>query len=158
MDPLPDARRGWARRAQLLLQLFVAFLCGFHLVVGLALSFSADFQIWITGLYAPELEATPQTTYLVRVLGTFAFAMGLVLVPAVRDPQRHWAVIAAFITFFVLRNLSRHLYADELYAGFGVSPAVNLLTSVFFTLQIFVLIGLLLATRRPATSQPAADA
>jgi hypothetical protein len=57
-------------------------------------------------------------------------------------------VVVGFIEFFVLRNVHRHLYSSELYAGFGVSSLTNDLTSVFFGAQAIALAALLWSARR----------
>lgn len=58
---------------------------------------------------------------------------------AAKDPLKHSIVVIAFVEFFTLRNINRHLYSDELYSGFGVSPLVNDLTTVFFGAQAIIL-------------------
>jgi hypothetical protein len=47
--------------------------------------------------------------------------------------------VIGFIEFFVLRNIHRHLYSNELYAGFGIAPLVNDLTTAFFGIQAVLL-------------------
>jgi hypothetical protein len=55
---------------------------------------------------------------------------------------KHQIVVLGLIEFFVLRNIHRHLYSNELYAGFGVSPLVNELTTAFFGIQAVLLVAL----------------
>jgi len=55
---------------------------------------------------------------------------------ASRDPLKHKVIIIGFIEFFILRNINRHLFADELYVALNVSQIINVLTSVLFGLQI----------------------
>ncbi len=62
---------------------------------------------------------------------------------AYRDPMKYKVIIIGFIEFFILRNISRHLFADELYEALNVSQAMNLMTSVFFGLQALLLTYLL---------------
>jgi hypothetical protein len=68
---------------------------------------------------------------------------------AARDPLKLKVVVIGFIEFFVLRNINRHLYSNELYAGFGVSPIVNDLTTAFFGVQAVLLAVLLWRATRP---------
>jgi hypothetical protein len=79
--------------------------------------------------------------------------LGYLAAVASRDPLRHQIVIIGFIEFFLLRNVNRHLYSRELYAGFGVSPLVNNLTTMFFAVQVILLGGLLWKARREVSAQ-----
>ena len=118
-----------------LLKGLMFFIAVFHLAMGLGLMFSQPFQEWAVTLYGAEVLWTEQSVYFVRVVGSFAFALGLFAAAAARTPMRHPEIILGFVAFFVLRCVQRHLYSDELHAGFGLSPAMNALTSVFFLSQ-----------------------
>lgn len=58
---------------------------------------------------------------------------------ACHDPVKNRIVVIGFIEFFILRNLHRHLYSQELYSGFSVTPLVNELTTLFFGIQALLL-------------------
>jgi len=70
---------------------------------------------------------------------------------AAKDPLKHRIVVIGFIEFFILRNINRHLYSRELYSGFGVSPLVNDLTTVFFGVQAILLAVLTWVASRQRT-------
>jgi uncharacterized membrane protein len=57
-------------------------------------------------------------------------------------------IIIGFIEFFILRNINRHVFADELYIALNVSQIMNVMTSVFFGLQALLLAYLLWRTSR----------
>ncbi len=79
----------------------------------------------------------------IRIIGSFAFVLGYLAWMASRDPMAHKVIIIGFIEFFILRNIHRHLFADELYGALNVSQAMNVMTSVFFGIQALLLTYLL---------------
>jgi len=119
----------------LALRLTLAVVALFHLSAGGGLMFSVSFQRMATSGYGAHLELNAQQIYFLRIIGTFAFAMGVMAAMAARDPLRNPAVLWGFVTLFLIRNVQRHWHADELFAGFAVSPAMNLLTTLFFLLM-----------------------
>lgn len=135
-------------RVVLWLRVMLGFIALFHLAAGIGLTFSVAFQQWAVGLYGAQVAGIPANVYFLRIIGSFALVLGFLAAVAARDPLRHQAVILGFVLFFLLRNVQRHLHSDELYAGFGVPPAVNNLTTVFFLLQAIVLAALLWGARK----------
>ena len=125
------------------LRVLLIFLATFHLVAGAGLMFSVAFQKFAVTGYGASLEWTDRNVYFLRIVGSFAFVLGYLAAMASRDPLKHSIVVVGFIEFFVLRNIHRHLYSNELYAGFGISPLVNDLTTAFFGIQAVLLAVLL---------------
>jgi len=130
------------------LRALLLFIAIFHLGAGLGLMVSPSFQKFAVGAYGAELPWDARNVYFLRIIGSFAFVLGSIAAMAARDPLRNAIVIIGFAEFFVLRDIHRHLYSDELYQGFGVSPLVNNLTSVFFAVQAIALVALLWTARR----------
>jgi uncharacterized membrane protein len=62
---------------------------------------------------------------------------------ASRNPIKHKIIIIGFIEFFILRNINRHFFADEVYTVLNISQTMNIMTSIFFGLQAFLLTYLL---------------
>ena len=139
-----------SNRSLTALKALMLFIGIFQLVAGCGLMFSRDFQRLAVSLYGAKLEWTAQQVYFVRIVGSFAFVLGFMALSAARDPLTSSAIVIGFVEFFVLRNIHRHLYSAELYAGFGVSPTVNDLTTVFFGVQAVLLVALLWSARRRA--------
>jgi hypothetical protein len=140
------------------LRVLLVFIAAFHLVAGAGLMFSIAFQKFAVAAYGATLEWNAHNIYFLRIVGSFAFVLGYLAAMASTDPLKYSIVVIGFIEFFVLRNVHRHLYSDELYAGFGVSPFVNDLTTVFFGVQA-LLLGLFLwqaARSRRSNPQPSA--
>ena len=136
-----------------LLQTLLVLIAVFHLVAGLGSMFSIEFQQHALALYGARISSGEKDTYFIRIVGSFAFVLGYLAAVASRDPLKHQIVIIGFIESFLLRNVNRHLYSRELYAGFGVSPLVNNLTTMFFAVQVILLGGLLWKARRELSAQ-----
>jgi len=118
-------------------------VAAFHLIAGAGLMFSPSFQRFAVAAYGAQLEWNARSVYFLRIIGSFAFVLGTIAAMAARDPLKYVIVVAAFIEFFLLRNIHRHLYSQELYEGFGVSRMTNDLTTVFFGAQAMILAVLL---------------
>jgi hypothetical protein len=123
---------GWLRALLLL-------IAAFHVVAGIGLMFSVPFQRWAVSSYGAHLSWDARDVYFIRIIGSFAFVLGYLAAMAAKDPLKHSVVAIAFVEFFTLRNINRHLYSHELYSGFGVSPLINDLTTVFFGAQAIIL-------------------
>ena len=130
------------------LKAVLVFIAIFHLLFGFGLMFSIDFQKAAIANYGGTLDWSTTNIYFIRIIGSFAFVLGYLAWMASRDPMRHKIIIIGFIEFFILRNINRHLFADELYAALDVSQIMNVMTSVFFGLQAFLLTYLLWYTSR----------
>lgn len=123
-------------------------ITAFHLIAGAGLMFSISFQRFAVGVYGAELAWNARNIYFLRIVGSFAFVLGTIAAMAARNPLKHAIVVVGFIEFFVLRNVHRHLYSQELYEGFGVSSLTNDLTTVFFGVQAIALAALLWSASR----------
>jgi hypothetical protein len=121
------------------LRALLVFIAAFHLVAGAGLMFSVSFQKIALAAYGASLEWNDRNIYFLRIVGSFAFVLGYLAAMASADPLKHSIVVIGFIEFFVLRNIHRHLYSNELYAGFAISPLVNDLTTAFFGVQAVLL-------------------
>jgi hypothetical protein len=119
------------------------FIAISHLAVGLGLMFSIGFQKIAATLYGARLDWTAANIYLLRVIGAFAFVMGLLALLAARNPLRNRLIVLGFIVFFTIRNVTRHIYAGELSEGLLLTPLINYLTTAFFGIQAILLGGLL---------------
>lgn len=135
----PTANRcgdaGSVSAAERFLRAVLIFIAATHVPIGAALMLSKTAQLELAAMYGAAGDFTVREVYLVRILGSCIVVIGTMAAAAARQPARNAAAIIAIGEFFLLRNLQRHLFAGELYEGFGVSSGVNLLTSaVFFAL------------------------
>ena len=129
-------------RAVAWLRGLLVLIAAFHLIAGIGLMFSVSFQRWAVSSYGAHLSWSERDVYFIRIIGSFAFVLGYLAAMAAKDPLKHSIVVIAFVEFFTLRNINRHLYSRELYSGFGVSPLINDLTTVFFGVQAIILAAL----------------
>lgn len=126
-----------------------------HIVAGVGLSFSQRFQGLLAALYGAELwNPDLQTVYFTRVLGSFAVVIGALTVWSSRDPVGRSVGVVCLVELFLVRNVHRHLYSDELTSGFGVSGAVNLGTTVLLAMVSVALVALLWMAQRQAGDPP----
>lgn len=115
-----------------MIRALLVLIAATHIPIGIALMLSRGAQLQLAAMYGAAGDFTVREIYLVRILGSCVAVIGTLAAAAARHPERHGAVIIGIGEFFLLRNLQRHLFAEELYEGFGVSRTVNVLTSVVF--------------------------
>jgi hypothetical protein len=151
------AGRAGSPRPERWLRALLQLVAAFHILAGAGLAFSTSFQRLAAGLYGVDVAWGPREVYLVRVLGTFALFVGFAAAVAARRPVRHGGLIVSLAVLFVIRSVSRHLHGVELYEGFSVAPAVNVLTTTLFLALAVALLALLWVCRQahsPSTGGP----
>lgn len=112
--------------------------------------FSARFQMLAAKLYGAKVDWTPQIIYMVRILGSFAFVLGLLAVAAALDPIRQSIIVYGFIALFILRDFHRLLFHKDIEMAFSLKSQMNLLTNLFFLLQTALLFVLLQMAKNKA--------
>lgn len=137
----------------LILRILLAYVAATHLLLGLAATVVppgdfADLIIQVT--YGGAFEIGAVTHHVIRVLGAFMMAVGVMTVFAVFDPQRYIAAIYTIMFLFVVRTLQRVLFAGEIEENFDIS-LVRLIGQSIFFLALGVAI-LLLRPRRSTES------
>ncbi len=136
------------------LRVILIFIALFHILTGIGLMFSVPFQKFAVSFYGSRLPLDTRDIYFIRIVGSFAFVLGYLAAMAARDPLKNKIVIFGFIEFFILRNINRHLFSQELYSGFGVSPLINDFTTFFFgTLAILLTVLILRVNRKCRLNQ-----
>jgi hypothetical protein len=129
-----------------LLQALLWFVCAFHVIVGVGLNVSDRFPQLMAGYYGANVDWNPQFSYILKPLGVFMFALGILAAAAARKPLGHGIIVYGFVTIFVLRALQRVVLWPEIRGAFEITPGRNFGNAVFF----FVLAGLLLGLYRVA--------
>jgi hypothetical protein len=117
---------------------FMWFVAAYHLFIGLSLNLSPAFTQLIARAYGATVDWTPQFVYILKPLGAFMIALGVMAALAARDPIRHSIVPLGFVILFALRALQRLLFMREIGAAFGITPPK-------LVLQFVVMAGLALA-------------
>ena len=126
-----------------------------HIATAVPLLFSGEGGLRVAqAMYGASFEPHAQAVYLVRPLGAFMLALGLLQLNAVRDPWRFRAVLDVTILVFVLRQVQRVFHAPAVFAVFGLTPARHWIGTGFF---LAILIWLIVArvTLRARPERPA---
>lgn len=106
-----------------LLKIVLAVVCLAHLALG-ALGFVAGANAVTEGVaatYGATLTLTPQLQHVLRILGAFMLAIGVLSAYAWRDPVKHRAIINGIIVLLLLRVAQRLLFAQEVHEAFALS-------------------------------------
>ena len=140
-----------------LLKAVMWFIAAFHLVMGGGLMVSHPFQRMAVGVYGASVTWTPQIIYLARIIGSFAFVLGVMALAAAIDPLRHKIVVYGFVTLFVVRDVHRLVFAREIEAAFGLPAHMNLVTNLFFISQAVAVFVLLQVARIESVKRPIAS-
>lgn len=134
------------------LQAFLWFICAFHVIVGLGLNVSSAFPQLLANYYGAEVSWTPALVYIVKPVGAFMLALGLMAGAAARDPLGHRSVVYGFVVLFVLRGLQRLVFQADIASAFGIDSGRNMGNAIFFLLMAAALVWLLRAAGKPATA------
>ena len=125
------------------LSLFLWFVCAFHVLVGLSLNVDLGLREWVGGtLYNAQVDwSDGQFVYILKPLGAFMVALGIMAAIAARDPLRNRSIIVGFAVLFTLRGLQRLLFMDEIQRVFSIAPSRSLLQmAVMWALAIALLL------------------
>ena len=114
------------------LKVFLWGICAFHLVVGIGLNVSSGFPAVMANYYGAAVNWTPEFLYIVKPIGAFMIALGVLAAFAARDPLGHRPIIYGFIVLFVLRGLQRIVFSEEIASAIAIAAGRNLGNAVFF--------------------------
>jgi hypothetical protein len=82
--------------------------------------------------YGATLVVNPPLQHVIRIMGAFMIAMGVMSLFAFFNPAKHEGVIAGIVLLLLLRVAERLLFAGEIQRAFGVSSGHLWLQSAFF--------------------------
>ena len=128
------------------------FVSASHIIIGGGVNLVPGSLPWFAALYGADVQWTPAFTYILKPLGAFMLALGVIAAAAARDPLRFRPVIYGFVLLFVIRSAQRLVYSHELSEVFGIDPARNTVNMAFFLLMAAVLLGLERAATRQSVS------
>ncbi len=112
-------------QSHLPLRVLLGFIAVYHLVAGVAATFFQDAAVGIGSLlFGVNITMDPQTTLLVRYLGAFGIAFGLMATLAALAPERHKGFIYGAVAYFIVRAFDRVAFAG-LLAEHSVGPMPN---------------------------------
>ena len=128
------------------LSLFLWIVCAFHVFVGLSLNVDIGLKEWVGGtLYNATVNwSDGQFAYIMKPLGAFMIALGVMAAMAARDPLGHRSIILGFAVLFTMRGLQRLLYMREIESVFAI-PANR--SMVQMVVMLALALGLVLLLR-----------
>lgn len=140
-----------------LLQLMLWIVCAFHLIVGLSLNLPLGLKEWVgSDLYGAQVDwSQPQFVYILKPLGAFMMALGLMAAIAARNPLSNKAIIYGFSALFILRGLQRIIFLQEIETAFAIPFGRHISTMIFMFLLAAVLLVLLYYAEKPGVSRVA---
>ena len=137
-----------------LLQILLWIICAFHVIVGLGLNLSAGFPQIMAGYYGATVEWTPELLYILKPVGAFMIAIGIMAAAAARDPLGHRSIVYGLVALFVIRGLQRIAFAEEIAGAVAIDSTRNIINAVIFLLLGGVLFFLYGAISKGASSNP----
>ena len=102
----------------------------YHMAAGIAATFFKDRAVALgSHLFGVAISMDGQTELLVRYLGAFGIAFGVLAAWAALDPAKNRPIIIGLVVYFAVRAFDRVMFASLLEA-FHVGPAPNWLRIV----------------------------
>jgi hypothetical protein len=124
------------------LQIYLWFICAFHVVTGLGVNCSQPFMETMASGYGAKVSFTPQFVAILHPLGAFMFVLGLMAAAAALNPLQNRAVVYGFAALFVIRGLQRIVFKQQIEDAFQIEPSRNLINMVLFLTMGIVLAAL----------------
>lgn len=127
-----------------LLQIFLWLMCAFHLIVGISLNVPIGIKEYVgSSIYGAQVDwGEPQFVYILKPLGAFMFALGIMAAIAARDPVRNKAIVIGFAVLAVLRGLQRIVFQQEIFDTFAIEPGRQVGTIAFMFISAVLLLVL----------------
>jgi hypothetical protein len=109
MEVVMNSNVAWLSR-------FLWIVCAFHILVGLSLNVDVGFREWVgSSLYNAQVDwSDGQFAYIMKPLGAFMIALGVMAAMAARDPLANRSIIIGFAVLFTMRGLQRLLFMSEI--------------------------------------------
>lgn len=121
-------------------------MCAFHVLIGLSLNVDLGLKEWVGGtLYNAQVDwSDGQFAYIMKPLGAFMIALGVMAALAARDPLGHRSIIIGFAVLFTMRGLQRLLFMSEIESVFAIPTSRSLVQMV---VMLSLALGLVLLLR-----------
>jgi hypothetical protein len=121
-------------------------VCAFHVFVGLSLNLDLGLKEWVgSSLYNATVDwSDGQFLYIMKPLGAFMIALGIMAAMAARNPLGHRSIIIGFAILFTMRGLQRLLYMSEIESVFAIPASQSMVQMV---VMLSLAAGLLLLLR-----------
>ena len=131
-------------------------MCAFHLLVGLSLNVDVGLREWVgSSLYNARVDwSDGQFAYIMKPLGAFMIALGIMAAFAARNPLGNRPIIVGFAILFTMRGLQRLLFMNEIESVFAIPASKSLLQMVVMLSLAVALMLLLRAASGGSVSRP----
>jgi hypothetical protein len=138
------------------LSLFLWIVCAFHFFVGVSLNVDLGLKEWVGGtLYNATVDwSNGQFTYIIKPLGAFMIALGVMAGLAARNPLGNRPIIYGFAFLFTLRGLQRLMFMKEIETAFAI-PASRSMMQMAVMLALALGLVVLLRSASSAQGSPA---
>ena len=135
---------------------FLWIVCAFHVLVGLSLNVDLGLKEWVgSTLYNAQVDwSDGQFAYIMKPLGAFMIALGVMAAMAARDPLGNRPIIIGFAVLFTMRGLQRLLFMNEIESVFAIPSSRSLLQMVVMLSLALALVLLLRAASAGSSSRP----
>lgn len=117
-----------------LLKVVLGVVCLSHLTLGAAGFLAGRNAVTeaVASAYGATLTMTPQLQHVLRMLGAFMIAVGVMSAFALLNPARNRAIINGLAVLLLLRVAQRIVFAQEIQEVFSISSARLWGQTVFF--------------------------
>ena len=138
---------------------FLWIVCAFHVLVGLSLNVDIGLREWVgSSLYNAQVDwSDGQFAYIMKPLGAFMIALGVMAAMAARNPLGNRPIIIGFAVLFTMRGLQRLLYMNEIESVFAI-PASRSMVQMVVMLALALGLVLLLRAASAGSGSRAATA
>lgn len=131
-------------------------MCAFHILVGLSLNVDLGLKEWVgSSLYNAQVDwSDGQFSYIMKPLGAFMIALGIMAAMAARNPLGHRSIIVGFAILFTMRGLQRLLFMNEIESVFAI-PASRSMVQMVVMLSLAAALMLLWRAASGGTARQA---
>ena len=122
----------------------------------MSLNVDIGLREWVgSSLYNAQVDwSDGQFAYIMKPLGAFMIALGVMAAMAARDPLGNRPIIIGFAVLFTMRGLQRLLFMDEIERVFAIPSSRSLVQMVVMLSLAVVLVVLLRAASAGSSSRP----
>jgi hypothetical protein len=115
----------------------------YHVILGVAAFISLDLTLWIAkAMFGVDVELTPQSSYIIRLLGVYVLVFGLLVVLLALDPGRHSVLLSVVVVLYICRILNKIIFIDLFTTAFGATSTrawIDVAMLAAFGLAVLVL-------------------
>jgi hypothetical protein len=128
------------------LRFTLVLICAYHLILGLAAFSDEGTAKWLAEIiFGITLQLTPQLSYIIKLLGVYLMAFGLVAGVAATAPERFSTLLHLVVVLYALRIANKLIFSDLFTVAFAAAPE-----RVWIDLVLLAAFGGTVAALRPS--------